>query len=251
MGLLLLSSGSSCVQNFVCTLKDWSLCFPSELWKGYNRIPLAHKARFPGDSQSLCQIPRLGSLMQGSEPSQQCENFISIIVPQSVHHPPGGFGIFILSWLLPSYRLAATSSLSLDVGYLSFGGFQHAPVAGCSPARCNFGALTGGDEHTGFYSTILNWNPRLVRKLRWWFGQSPRRKGMSTRTPWSMPCAGRGGKGTASNGCSDKSPHASSRRNSGCHRAGDAKPEFSVTGLKPSCWQGHPPDVGSKGKTLS
>jgi len=36
--------------------------FHSFLWKAYNQIPLALKARFPGDSQSLCQIPKLGSL---------------------------------------------------------------------------------------------------------------------------------------------------------------------------------------------
>ena len=44
--------------------------FPSVLWKAYNKIPLVFKVRFPGDSQSLCQIPRLGSLTWGSEPSQ-------------------------------------------------------------------------------------------------------------------------------------------------------------------------------------
>ena len=144
-----------------------------------------------------------------------------------------------------------TSSLSLDVGYLSFGGFQNPPVDGCSTASCNFGALAGGDEHTAFYFTILNRNQRIFRKLQWWFRQSPCRKGMSTRTQGSMPCMWRGDKGTVSNGCSNELPHASSHRNSFCHSSGDPKSEFSVTGLKPGCWQGHPPNVGSKGKTLS
>ena len=36
-----------------------------------------------------------------------------------------------------------------------FGGFQ-CSVNGCSTASCNFGALAGGDEHTSFYSAILN-----------------------------------------------------------------------------------------------
>ena len=31
------------------------------LWKFYNQIPLTFKVRFPGDSQSLCWIPRLES----------------------------------------------------------------------------------------------------------------------------------------------------------------------------------------------
>ena len=52
---------SWCTQNFVCALRDWSL-FPLVLWKVYNQILLA---RFPGDSQSLCWIPRLASWVWG------------------------------------------------------------------------------------------------------------------------------------------------------------------------------------------
>ena len=68
--------------------------FPLVLWKSCNQIPLAFKVRFPGDSQSFCQIPRLGSLTWGWEPSQQWENFFGIIVLQFVGHPPGGYGIW-------------------------------------------------------------------------------------------------------------------------------------------------------------
>jgi len=39
------------------------------------------------------------------------------------------------------------------------GGFQCPSVAGCSTASCDFGALAGGDEHTSFYSAILNQKP--------------------------------------------------------------------------------------------
>ena len=67
--------------------------FPSVLWKSYNQIPLACKVRYLGDFQSLCCIPRLGSLVCGSEPSQQCENFFDLMVLQSVGHPPSGRGI--------------------------------------------------------------------------------------------------------------------------------------------------------------
>ena len=66
--------------------------FPPVLWKSYNQIPLAFKVRFPGDSESLYQIPGLGSLTWGSETSQQCENFFGFIVLQSVGHPPVGNG---------------------------------------------------------------------------------------------------------------------------------------------------------------
>ena len=42
--------------------------FAPVLWKACNQMPLAFKVRFPGDSQSLCWIPRLGSdLMAESE----------------------------------------------------------------------------------------------------------------------------------------------------------------------------------------
>ena len=61
-------------------------------WKSYNQILLAFKVRFPRDSQSLCHIPRLGSMMWCPELSQQRENF-AIIILQFVGHPPGGYGI--------------------------------------------------------------------------------------------------------------------------------------------------------------
>ena len=48
--------------------------FSPVLRKSYNQIPLAFKVRFPGDSQPLFQIPSLGSLKRGSEPSQQCSS---------------------------------------------------------------------------------------------------------------------------------------------------------------------------------
>ena len=67
---------------------------PPVLWKFCNQIPLAFKVRFPGDSQSFCQVSRLGSLTWGSKPSQQWENFFGVIVLQFVGHPPRGYGIW-------------------------------------------------------------------------------------------------------------------------------------------------------------
>ena len=61
---------------------------PPVLWKSYNQILLAFKVRFPGNSQSLGWIPRLGSLTWGSEPSQQWENSFCIIVLQFMGHQP-------------------------------------------------------------------------------------------------------------------------------------------------------------------
>ena len=71
--------------------------FPSVLWKSCNQIPLAHKVRFPRNSQSLSQIASLGSLKWGSEPSQVRKTFFGIIVLQFVVHLPCGYGI----WFYP------------------------------------------------------------------------------------------------------------------------------------------------------
>ena len=50
----------------------------------------------------------------------------------------------LLLYLYSSFHLVVASSLSLDVGYLFWGG-QHPPVNGCSTASCHFCALTGDD----------------------------------------------------------------------------------------------------------
>ena len=60
VGSLLLSPGSCFVKGFVSALQE--SVFPV-LWKYCNQIPLASKVKFPGDSQSLCQIPRLENLL--------------------------------------------------------------------------------------------------------------------------------------------------------------------------------------------
>ena len=69
------------MQSFVCALPRLESLFPPVLWKSCNQIPLAFKVWYPGDSQSLYQIPRLGSLTWGSEPSQQQENFFWYYFP--------------------------------------------------------------------------------------------------------------------------------------------------------------------------
>ena len=63
-GSLLLSPGSWCTQTFVCALQA---SVSPDLWKFCNQIPLAFKVRFPGGSQSLCLIPRLGNLLWALE----------------------------------------------------------------------------------------------------------------------------------------------------------------------------------------
>ena len=67
--------------------------FSPVLWKSYNQITLAFRARFSRDSSFHCQTPRLGILMWGSELSLKWETLCGIIVFQSVDHPPCEYGI--------------------------------------------------------------------------------------------------------------------------------------------------------------
>ena len=68
--------------------------FPLVLWKSCSQFPLAFKPRFPGDSQSLCQIPSLGSLMWDPKHSQQLGNIFGINVLLLVSHPSSGYEIW-------------------------------------------------------------------------------------------------------------------------------------------------------------
>ena len=135
--------------------------FPPVLWKFYNQISLGFKVRFLGNSQSLCQIPRLWSLLWGSEPSQQWENsFGTLLSSLWVTHLAGmGFCFIVIVPLLPSYW-----GFFFVFGHgVSFSGrFQHPPVNGCSTARCDVGALTGEDEYMSFCSAILNQKPKAI-----------------------------------------------------------------------------------------
>ena len=54
--------------RFCCALQE---SVSPVLWKFCNQIPLAFKVKFPRGSQSLCLIPRLGSLLWALEVLQQ------------------------------------------------------------------------------------------------------------------------------------------------------------------------------------
>ena len=60
-------------QGFVCALQE--SVYPV-VWKFCNHIPLSFKVKFPGGSQSLCGIPRLGNLLWALELVQQWEIFL-------------------------------------------------------------------------------------------------------------------------------------------------------------------------------
>ena len=126
------------------------------LWKTYNQIPPALKARFPGDSQSLCQIARLEACcgVQNLHNSGRT-SLVLLFSSLWVTYPAGmGFDFIVIAPLLLS---RCSFFFVFGCGVSFFGGFQHPPVNGCSTVSCNFGILKGGDECTSLYSTILNW----------------------------------------------------------------------------------------------
>ena len=94
-----------CTRFYLCSLRVKSL-FSPVLWKSCNQMLLVFRVTFPGDSQSLCWIPRLGSLLRGSEPLQQGENFFSITVLQFVGCPSVGMKVKVKS--LSRVQLLAT-----------------------------------------------------------------------------------------------------------------------------------------------
>ena len=61
----------------------------------------------------------------------------------------------ILNAISPLLPLCWGFSFAFGCGVSFFGEIQHSSVDGCSAASCNVGVLTGGDELTSFYSTIL------------------------------------------------------------------------------------------------
>ena len=109
----------------LCPPKLESLLSPI-LGKSYTQIPLAFKILFLGDSQSLCQIPRLGSLTWGSESSQWWEILLYYCCPVC-RSPTWKVWDLILSGLCPSYHLTSASSLSLDMEHLFLVGSRSNP----------------------------------------------------------------------------------------------------------------------------
>ena len=128
----------------------------SVLWKAYNQISLGLKARFPGDSQSLCHIARLRSMVLGFRTFRTVRERLWYYCSPVCGSPTWQVWDLILPGLCPSCHLSAASSLFLDGGTF----FCWVPASSCRWVL-QFGALMGGDECTSFYSTVLNLVPLL------------------------------------------------------------------------------------------
>ena len=143
------------MQDFVLCLLRLESLFPSDLWKSYKQILLAFKVRLPGDSQSLCWMPRLESLMWGSEPSQQWERFFAITVLQFVGYPPGRYEIWFYPVCAPpTIFLWLLCFWTWDIF------FWWVPTFSCQwlfKSWLWFWCSWGGYECMSFYSAILNW----------------------------------------------------------------------------------------------
>ena len=118
VGPLLLSCRSWSMQYFVCDLQDWSFCFPQSFGS-----PII-KSHWPSRSDSL-GIPNPFVESPGWEAWHQVQKLYNngrtslVILFSSLwvtHLATMGFEFIVT---LPSYHLAATSSLSLDMGHLS------------------------------------------------------------------------------------------------------------------------------------
>ena len=143
------------MQSVVCALQVWSLCFPQFSgrpiikplwpWRPYFLVIPSLFVRSPvweawHDVQNLHNSVRTSLVLL----------FSSLWV---THLPVMGFDFIMIMPLLLSH---CSFFFVFGCGVSFLGGFQHPPVDGYSTASYNFGALTGGDEHTSFCSTISN-----------------------------------------------------------------------------------------------
>ena len=142
---LLLSSGFWCRQDFVCALQDWSPCFPQSC------VSPVIKSRWPSRSHSPGWEPWCGVQNLYNSGRTSLVLFSSLWI---THLVVMGFYFIVIAPLL----LSLCSFFFVCGCGISFDGFQYPPFNGCSTASCNFGVLTGEDEHPSFYSATLNWN---------------------------------------------------------------------------------------------
>ena len=127
---------------------------PPVLWKSYNQILLALKARLPGGSQALFKPPGWESWCGIQNFYNSGRTSFGIIVLQFVGHPPSRYGIAFYCVCTPP-PISLQFLCCLWMWGILFWWFQLPPVSGGLSAGCSSGVLPG-DERTPFYSAIMN-----------------------------------------------------------------------------------------------
>ena len=125
MGSLLFSHGCWCPQDFVCGLY---LCIPQSCGSPVIKSLWSSSSDSLGILSPFAPLPRLGSLLWGSEPSQQWENAL-VLFSLICGSPTWWVWDLIWSWLHPSYHLIVAASSSFDMRYLFF--FWWVPASFC------------------------------------------------------------------------------------------------------------------------
>ena len=149
---LLLSPGSWRTQSFVCALQRSVFPVPCKFWLLYGGVnggflqeALCYTQVCCTQSPCLCGRPLLEERLEHSKAGLP-QSLWSLLVCTKF--------CLILNLISPLLPSSWASPLSLDMGYLFFGGIQHYPVNSCSAASCNFGALTE-EEPMSFYKLMV------------------------------------------------------------------------------------------------
>ena len=141
MGSLLLSSGSCCMQNFVCALQDWSLCFPQSSGSPIIKSHWPLRPDSPG-------IPSPFVGLQAGKPDMGLRTFTTVGELLRYYCSPVCGSPTWLVWdlilsIMPLLSSRCSFFFVFGHGVSFFGGFQHPLVDGCSTASCNFSAFHG------------------------------------------------------------------------------------------------------------
>ena len=155
MGSLLFSLGSWCTQDFVCALQEWSLWFPQSCGSPVIKSCSPSKAGSLEVPSPFARYPVWEAWREAQNLHNSGRTSLVVLFSSSwVTYLVGvGLDFILFVPLLPSH---CSFFFVFGCGVSFLGGFQHPPVDGYSTASYNFGALTGGDEHTSFCSAISN-----------------------------------------------------------------------------------------------
>ena len=150
------------------------VCFPvlCKFWWLYGGVNgdllqegLCHTQVYSTQSPCPCSRPLLTCTSTGDTQTLK-DRFGSVSV-----EPPGAHKVLfepskclwwvwglILNAILPLLLSCWGFSFALGCRVSFSGGIRHSPVDGCSEVSCKFRVLSGEDERTSFYATILSFS---------------------------------------------------------------------------------------------